>query len=624
MAQSNADPLGLMRAAQAAYGRRDFAAAEAACSQLLLARPTDVPGTFMLALVCARTGRKPTAIGYLRDVLKREPAAFEAHVAISTLLFDTDQPDEARIHGKRAIELQPDDPETHAHFGRDLASHGFQPEAVTMFQQAVKLQPANLVYARDLATLLTSVGKIREAITAWENIVARAPDDVAGWLALGRLRLVISDSDGALACGTAAIRCAESSPEAHLLLAIALSEKGLAERAEPHLRRAVELKPNDPIALASLGLSLQEQGRFEEARQPLEKSIQLWPTNGLAHYTLFRTRRVTQDDAGLLVKLASLSELPEATPLDRSYLHYALAKGWEDLRDYEQAMGHYDIANSLAHDFWFKEKPWDRVRYRTTFDRTIQTFTPELVKATQSSGLDSSVPLLIVGMIRSGTTLVEQIVSSHPEIAGGGELTFWHENAGAAFDPVTGTVNEERLAALALRYSELLRNLSATAKRVTDKLPHNYAMLGLVCAAFPNARVIHVRRNPLDNCLSVYTTAYQRPPSFTLKRENIVLAYQEYRRMIAHWRRVLSPGQLLEVDYEDLIANRAAVTRRMIEFAGVEWDDVCLHHENNSRTVNTPSAWQVRQPIYSTSIERWRKFEPWLGELGELRDLLGE
>jgi hypothetical protein len=143
-------------------------------------------------------------------------------------------------------------------------------------------------------------------------------------------------------------------------------------------------------------------------------------------------------------------------------------------------------------------------------------------------------------------------------------------------------------------------------------------MLGFVLAAFPNARVIHVKRNPLDNCLSIYTTAFNRPPEFSLLRENIVFAYKEYERLMDHWRTVLPTGQFLEVEYESLIGNREAETKRMIQFVGLNWEESCLYHERNERSVNTPSVWQVRQPIYKTSVERWRKFEPWLGEFREL------
>ena len=149
-------------------------------------------------------------------------------------------------------------------------------------------------------------------------------------------------------------------------------------------------------------------------------------------------------------------------------------------------------------------------------------------------------------------------------------------------------------------------------------------MLGLVHIAFPSARIIHIRRDPIDNCLSIFTTPYQKPPGFGLIRRNIVFAYRQYWRLMEHWRKTLPSDRFLEVNYEDLIENREAVTRRMIEFAGLDWDDSCLQHEKNERSVSTPSMWQVRQPIYKTSVARWRKFEPWLGELAELRDLFVE
>jgi hypothetical protein len=220
-------------------------------------------------------------------------------------------------------------------------------------------------------------------------------------------------------------------------------------------------------------------------------------------------------------------------------------------------------------------------------------------------------------MIRSGTSLLEQILSSHPAITGAGELPFWHQHAAEAYD-ASGHPAPERLANLARAYRDELARLGPGALRVTDKLPHNYAMLGLIHIAFPEARMIHVRRDPADNCLSVYTTAYQRPPVFAHHRDNIVFAYRQYQRLVAHWRAAMPPDRWIEVDYEDLIRDREGWTRRLIDFAGLEWDDACLRHETNRRAVRTPSLWQVRQPLYTTSIARWKRFAPDIPEFAAL------
>jgi hypothetical protein len=230
--------------------------------------------------------------------------------------------------------------------------------------------------------------------------------------------------------------------------------------------------------------------------------------------------------------------------------------------------------------------------------------------------------LFIVGMIRSGTSLMEQIVSSHPDVAGAGELSFWHDHEQDCWG-ADGLPDPERLQQISGMFVELIQSKAPQARRVTDKLPHNFALIGEIASALPEARFIHCRRSPADNCLSVYTTAYQRPPVFAHDRANIAFAYREYARMMDHWRAVLPADRLLEVSYEEMVQDREAVVRRVIEFIGLPWHEACLRHEENQRAVRTPSLWQVRQPIYTTSMQRWRRFEEWIPEFVELEKELG-
>jgi hypothetical protein len=223
--------------------------------------------------------------------------------------------------------------------------------------------------------------------------------------------------------------------------------------------------------------------------------------------------------------------------------------------------------------------------------------------------------VLIVGMPRSGTTLVEQILASHPDIAAAGELDFWPRR----LDHVRRR-RISRLDAAAERdivrdYPALLRTYSPGARRVTDKMPFNFLFLGHIHRLFPNARIIHCRRLPVDTALSIYLTRFAGLHDFTASREDIVRYYQEYRRLMAHWRAVLPPDRFLDIDYEDLVADPDSVSRRMVAFCGLEWDDACRDSHKTDRPIVTASVWQARQPVYRSSAERWRRYEPWLGEL---------
>lgn len=222
-------------------------------------------------------------------------------------------------------------------------------------------------------------------------------------------------------------------------------------------------------------------------------------------------------------------------------------------------------------------------------------------------------PLLVLGMMRSGTTLVEQILSSHPEIGTGGELLFWMQNARMTLD-AQDAPQMQRLVQIIDGYLALLRSVAPGKSRVIDKTPANYLLLGAIHLAFPKAKIVHCRRNPVDTCLSIYMQSYSVSPDFAHDRGNIVFMYQQYKRLMEHWRRTISPEAMLEVDYEDLVADREAVTRQMIDFCGLGWSEECLKHERNAGLIRTSSVWQARQPIYKTSVERWRNYEPWLGD----------
>jgi hypothetical protein len=227
--------------------------------------------------------------------------------------------------------------------------------------------------------------------------------------------------------------------------------------------------------------------------------------------------------------------------------------------------------------------------------------------------------VLILGLPRSGSTLVEQILTSHPAVAAGGELGFWSEHGMPALLPDARPIDRDRLHELADRYQAVLRGISPEALRVTDKNLLSFFHIGLARRTFPRASIIHCRRHPVDTCLSMYTNYFNpRDTMFMGNRDDLVFYYREYARLMRHWREVLPPGRYLEIDYEALVSDPEPETRRLVSFCGLDWHDACLRPQNNQRKVNTASAWQVRQPVYRGSVERWRNYRPWLGALAEL------
>lgn len=598
-----------------ALQRGNPAEAERLARIALERNPGDTEALVAAGIAAAQQGRTQEARGYLESAVDRNPSRVDAWVALSKVVARTD-PILAVDHAARAASLEPEDAELQFHLGLTGASAGRFDIAAQAFGAAVRIQPANPNFLRNLALALRDSGRESDSVQVWERLVELDRRNLANWVNLAQLYLAHGRFEEAIRAAESILRQSSAHATAHLIKALALSEEGRGGEAEPHLQKAIKLEPRQAVAHAALGFWLQEQGRFEEAQPRLEEAIRLNPQHGFAYYNLFRARKATAADRPLLAEIARIARDPKLHPRDRGYLQYALGKAHEDLGEYEEAMRGYDLGNEAAYEVWLSRRPWNRQEYADGFARTREIFHRETLPKLADQGDPDALPVMIVGMIRSGTSLLEQILSSHPQIAGAGELPFWHQHEARAFQ--NGRPEPECLRELAEEYSARLRRFAPEAARVTDKLPHNFAMLGLIHAALPNAKMIHVRRNPADNCLSVYTTAYQRPPVFAHSRENIVFAYREYLKLMEHWREHLPQGVLMEVEYEDLVANREPLLRSMLEFLGLEWDDACLQHQHNRRAVRTPSLWQVRQPIYTTSIARWKRFEPWIREFAAL------
>jgi len=299
-------------------------------------------------------------------------------------------------------------------------------------------------------------------------------------------------------------------------------------------------------------------------------------------------------------------------------LNYALGKAHDDRKQYELAMKHYDEANRINFEIVRAGRPYDLKTHRESIDQIIELFTADFIARHRHVGNESELPIFIIGMIRSGTTLTEQMISSHPQVGAAGEQVFWTSDSAKAVNLSSGSLNEALLQQLESTYLQIIRRYAPDMPRITDKMPLNFLWAGLIHIAFPNAPIIHVRRAPIDTCLSIYFTGLTKAPDFAYKKENIVAGYREYQRLMRHWHDVLPSNRFLEFEYEDLVDDQERVLRKIIEFCRLEWSDACLHHEQNERSVSTPSVWQARQPVYKTSVERWRKYEPWLGAFAEL------
>jgi hypothetical protein len=306
-------------------------------------------------------------------------------------------------------------------------------------------------------------------------------------------------------------------------------------------------------------------------------------------------------------------------PREEADLLFAIGKYCDETGDVERAFRSYKRANELQKTTAERYDPDARKRL---VDDTIRVFTREALSAVEGTRCESVKPVFVVGMMRSGTSLVEQIIASHPEAHGAGELPFWNDAARRHETIVRNRMPGETIRKrLADAYLRTLDSLSASALRVVDKSTFNSDHLGLIHAVLPKARMIYVRRDPIDTCLSCYFNQFSSAQNFTLDLADLAHYYREHRRMIAHWRAVLPAGTLLEVPYAELVEDQEAWTRKILDFLGLEWDERCMEYHTAARVVLTASFWQVRQQIYNRSVGRWRRYEKFIGPLRNLQDL---
>jgi tetratricopeptide (TPR) repeat protein len=401
------------------------------------------------------------------------------------------------------------------------------------------------------------------------------------------------------------------------MMASALTGQGRASEARPFADRLLAAEPGKAEPLTLYGTVLESMGLMEEATDYFRRAIELDPLQGYPYYSLVRSRKVGASDSDLVAKMESALGKQALTPDSRGDLEFALGKAYSDLGEFDLAMRHYGAGNAVLRQARLGNAPFDENRYRIGIDFVIRRFDHTFNESNRRFGSEDDTPIWVMGMVRSGTTLAEQILSSHPNIAGAGELLFWMEIRGAVMTP-SNEIDPKALEAATKAYIALLRKHGPKAARVVDKLPGSYMHAGLLHLAFPKAKFIHMRRSPIDTCLSIWTTRNATTMDWSYVKKNIVSAYREYLRLMEHWRAVLPAGVMLEVEYEALVERPAETIPAMIEFLGLEWDDRCLKPERNTRTVLTPSDWQVRQPIYRSTADRWRDYEPWLGEFREL------
>ena len=533
----------------------------------------------------------PAAAQWYRKALAVNADYLESLSNLGAVLVEDDKAEAAVPYLDRALQLRPNYPEALCNLGLVRLKLDRVDEAVTLLMRSLQIRPGYPEALIGLARAMHEKDQLAEAMRLLRKAVDVAPDKVDAWCMLGSVYT----------------ECAEAA---------------LAEEA---YGRALSLNPEAADALTGLGNLRLEEGKIDEAERLLHEVIAIAPDNLGARFHLTQAKKVKSGDDNLRALEAMLPESEKLNDDKRISLFYALGKAYDDLKEYDKGFPLYIEGARLKRAKLHYDADAEAARTLRIMEVVDSTFFDRL----KGHGDTSSVPVFVLGMPRSGTTLTEQIIASHPAVHGAGELRDLMEivqgQAGdgdlLAYPENLALLTTEKVTDWGHQYVTRLRRRAPDAQRITDKMPSNYLALGLIPLLLPDARIIHVKRNPVDTCVSCFTRLFNRHQDATYDLFELGRHYASYGRLMQHWQATLPPGRFMEVQYEDIVADMEGQARRLIDWVGLEWDNACLAFHENKRSIRTASVTQVRQPIYTSSVDRWRHYEKYLKPL---LDGLGE
>jgi Flp pilus assembly protein TadD len=606
----------------ALLARGDAAAAVAQLEAALRSRPDDAMLHNNLGNALRLQGDTARALAAFRQAVRLNPDLGEAHSNLGQLLLERYQTEPALHHCREAVRLRPDLPEAHNNLGNVLRERGELSEARACYEQALRLNPELALTYNNVGQALQEEGSLREAVAWYHEALRRDPSSARVLCNLASAFEEQGDFDSAVGRYRVALQLDPHYAEAHNGLGFVLHEQGKFPEAVGEYREVLRLKPDFATGYCNLGHILEELGSFDEALTAFREALQRDPNHAGA-YSLMATMLRGKLPGEDLEAMRRLLARPRLAPARRLALHFGVAHVLDARHAYAEAAEHLRQGNALCLELWQKQgQAYDRRVHRKMADDLIAAFTPEFFARVRDWGAASELPVFIVGLPRSGTTLTEQILASHSQVHGAGELNL----ARSIFEALPGLLlqsgppaevlahlNREGADHLAQWHLGRLRELSGSALRVVDKMPDNYLFLGWLSALFPRARFIHCRRDLRDVAVSCWMTNF-RHIRWAADPDDIAARFRDYQRLMDHWRAVL-PGTLFEVDYEETVNDLEGVARRLVAWCGLEWEPACLAFHKTARPIRTASVAQVREPVHTRSVARWKHYEPALGAL---------
>nr|WP_206951502.1 tetratricopeptide repeat-containing sulfotransferase family protein [Trinickia acidisoli] len=587
---------------------------EEAARRAVTMDPTLVSGWNNLGILLQEAGKLEQSLACLERAVALQPDWAEAHNNLGNTYGRMRRMDRAEVHYRHALKLNPSCASAHSNLSFLLGSLGHYAQAVSEARTAIDLAPHLVDAYLNLAEVESSYLHYASALAVLDALHGFAPAHPQGLIARARVLRQIERYDEALACARQAVALAPGRADAHNVLGQVLQSLARHDEAMAAFETSAALPGTvAEDALIGQAMLLMEAGRKDDALTAFDRVQERFPDSVRALAGRADIKTFSANDPDIQRMEAWLAESEQRPLSDGTDMHFALGKAYLDIGDAQRAFHHLDIGNRQKRASF----TYDVDAAATWMKRTAATFTPDRLAQFQGAGAQSDLPVFVIGMPRSGTTLVEQIMSSHPQVTGAGELSALRlviESHGTFPDSLDSMTSDD-VERLGHAYLARVTPLAEGRPRLVDKMPANFFYAGLVAAILPGARIIHCRRNPVDTCLSCYTKQFAGEQLFTYDQTELGVFYRSYEALMAHWRNVLPPQRLIEIDYEAVVDDLESQARRLIAFLGLQWDEACLHFHQTRRVVRTASVNQVRQPIYTASKGRWQKYADYLGPL---------
>ena len=522
--------------------------------------------------------------------------------------------DDAEKNLKKVLELDVNHADALYLLGMLKLKTGNVEDALTYLNSAISANPLKASYSNDIALVYQQVGMLENSLKFFNKAIELEPENHLFHFNIGNLYLNTGNQKQAVESYRKAIEANHDFADVFNNLGQALHQLQEVESAEQAYREAIRLNNKVASAHNNLGALLQDKGDFEGAMSAYHQALECDSSFVMAASNIAYLKKCKSPDDEIICFLDRLIEQDDLGIEDKIIISFALGKLYDECHEYDRAFKNYERGNKLAGN----KTAFDRNRFDEIYNVIKKEFNSEFFNSLEKNGSESDLPVFIIGMPRSGTSLVEQILSSHSKVTGAGELDYFNELSGINKNNpeyfreriylFTGS-DESYLTQTANTYLQELQNFALTDNRhVVDKMPYNFFNLGFISLVFPNARIIYCKRQPFDTCLSIYFQYFQGFHDYSFSLENIAYVYNLHAKLMNHWEQTIN-NPLLTVQYEDIIDNPEIMCKNLIDFMGLTWEDECLDFYNSKRPVFTRSNVQVRQPIYQSSINRWENYE---------------